>query len=134
MTLTPEERAEARRLHQAARDELARVCAANFTMRAHIPVQPDDSDEVISRGLELVPRLLDALDAAEQANAQLAREREDALGMFDAERYMLTASRAQVEVLAEALRYYARSTVIDNDKPWKGGTRASAALDAKETT
>lgn len=54
----------AERLCNAARDELSRVCKNNFTMRVHIPVRPEDSDEVIGAGLDVVPALIAELRAA----------------------------------------------------------------------
>lgn len=55
--------AKARGLEAKAQAELSRVCAANFTMRVHIPVQPDDSDVVIGDALNLIKALVDVVEA-----------------------------------------------------------------------
>ena len=49
---------EMRNKVNAAQVELSRVCANNFTMKAHIPVQPDDSDEIIDAGLSAAQEMI----------------------------------------------------------------------------
>lgn len=62
---------ELKRITEEARAELTRVCADNFRMRIHIPVQPDDSDEIIGRALDLIPKLIAVVEAAKTARDTL---------------------------------------------------------------
>ena len=77
LTLTLE---EARRRHDAAREELSRLCHGG-RFRMSIPVQPDDSDVILGDALQALKALTEGHDlvprdpAAELVEAQEAAAR-----------------------------------------------------------
>lgn len=63
---------EARRRHDAAREELSRLCHGG-RFRMTIPVQPDDSDVILWDALQALKALIEGHDLVPRDPAVLAR-------------------------------------------------------------
>lgn len=117
----------------AAQVELGRTCADNFTMRVHIPVQPDDTDEVIGLALSDGNRLIAAYEAL-QANLALVCAREPDLNGLWAELRRRSERAEKAEAKASALLHALAEPVDDaTERAEKAEARVAVLREALDT-